>query len=107
MRLDHLTGGAGVLPFRLTVKVARTDGRDVHERCQPDQNNKEGMARGRGREHRWLKKRFFNAKSTRAGDHRFVRLSLNQAAIRLRSEEHTSELQSPMYLVCRRLLEKK
>src|SRR5436189_6343460 len=29
------------------------------------------------------------------------------AAIRLRSEEHTSELQSPMYLVCRLLLEKK
>src|ERR1017187_10950608 len=28
-------------------------------------------------------------------------------AWRLRSEEHTSELQSPMYLVCRLLLEKK
>src|SRR5437762_7240418 len=28
-------------------------------------------------------------------------------ANRLRSEEHTSELQSPMYLVCRLLLEKK
>src|ERR1017187_5982358 len=28
-------------------------------------------------------------------------------ARRLRSEEHTSELQSPMYLVCRLLLEKK
>src|SRR5437764_10778954 len=28
-------------------------------------------------------------------------------AIRARSEEHTSELQSPMYLVCRLLLEKK
>src|SRR5437762_4732246 len=28
-------------------------------------------------------------------------------AIHLRSEEHTSELQSPMYLVCRLLLEKK
>src|SRR5437879_10392180 len=27
--------------------------------------------------------------------------------IRVRSEEHTSELQSPMYLVCRLLLEKK
>src|SRR5437762_9139054 len=26
---------------------------------------------------------------------------------RLRSEEHTSELQSPMYLVCRLMLEKK
>src|SRR5437762_7027771 len=29
------------------------------------------------------------------------------AARRHRSEEHTSELQSPMYLVCRLLLEKK
>src|SRR5437762_4517162 len=28
-------------------------------------------------------------------------------ALRMRSEEHTSELQSPMYLVCRLLLEKK
>src|SRR5437762_11016844 len=28
-------------------------------------------------------------------------------AIEARSEEHTSELQSPMYLVCRLLLEKK
>src|SRR5437763_11497373 len=30
-----------------------------------------------------------------------------EMAIFLRSEEHTSELQSPMYLVCRLLLEKK
>src|SRR5436189_4821865 len=29
------------------------------------------------------------------------------ADLRARSEEHTSELQSPMYLVCRLLLEKK
>src|SRR5690348_17732963 len=28
-------------------------------------------------------------------------------AVRLRSEEHTSELQSPVHLVCRLLLEKK
>src|SRR5436189_3483818 len=27
--------------------------------------------------------------------------------VKIRSEEHTSELQSPMYLVCRLLLEKK
>src|SRR5437764_9621190 len=33
------------------------------------------------------------------GDHR--------RRVRRRSEEHTSELQSPMYLVCRLLLEKK
>src|SRR5437764_11229743 len=30
-----------------------------------------------------------------------------RAETRTRSEEHTSELQSPMYLVCRLLLEKK
>src|ERR1017187_226320 len=33
--------------------------------------------------------------------------NLQQELERLRSEEHTSELQSPMYLVCRLLLEKK
>src|SRR5437762_6964544 len=32
---------------------------------------------------------------------------LGGSAIKMRSEEHTSELQSPMYLVCRLLLEKK
>src|SRR2546422_6697222 len=34
-------------------------------------------------------------------------LGLNQAADYLRSEEHTSELQSRLHLVCRLLLEKK
>src|SRR5437762_10656013 len=32
---------------------------------------------------------------------------LLRGGVQLRSEEHTSELQSPMYLVCRLLLEKK
>src|SRR5437763_4521403 len=36
-----------------------------------------------------------------------LRVSLTSCAERFRSEEHTSELQSPMYLVCRLLLEKK
>src|SRR6202011_2826372 len=31
---------------------------------------------------------------------------LNEIVVNIRSEEHTSELQSPMYLVCRLLLEK-
>src|SRR5437879_10530757 len=35
------------------------------------------------------------------------RTSSTGSATFLRSEEHTSELQSPMYLVCRLLLEKK
>src|SRR5437867_6804581 len=34
-------------------------------------------------------------------------LRCSQARVRLRSEEHTSELQSPYDLVCRLLLEKK
>src|SRR5437879_7678688 len=41
---------------------------------------------------------------------RFLRVSESLPAStvsRVRSEEHTSELQSPMYLVCRLLLEKK
>src|SRR5215203_572165 len=36
-----------------------------------------------------------------------AKLSLNARQRRLRSEEHTSELQSRQYLVCRLLLEKK
>src|SRR5437762_11423677 len=32
---------------------------------------------------------------------------ISTLGFRIRSEEHTSELQSPMYLVCRLLLEKK
>src|SRR5437762_10402000 len=36
-----------------------------------------------------------------------VRAKLADAMAFQRSEEHTSELQSPMYLVCRLLLEKK
>src|SRR5256885_10239420 len=36
-----------------------------------------------------------------------VRLNPDGSTVRLRSEEHTSELQSPCNLVCRLLLEKK
>src|SRR5256885_9224587 len=36
-----------------------------------------------------------------------VRMGLARAIARFRSEEHTSELQSPCNLVCRLLLEKK
>src|SRR5437879_11086068 len=38
---------------------------------------------------------------------KFLEAPLEGPLLRLRSEEHTSELQSPMYLVCRLLLEKK
>src|SRR5437764_4529496 len=41
------------------------------------------------------------------GDGRAGRALLHRRGGGRRSEEHTSELQSPMYLVCRLLLEKK
>src|SRR3712207_8361826 len=44
----------------------------------------------------------------RLGPYRYRRLAtLRQRSIEPRSEEHTSELQSRQYLVCRLLLEKK
>src|SRR5437879_6737401 len=42
-----------------------------------------------------------------SGQHAQLWVLLYFLALGLRSEEHTSELQSPMYLVCRLLLEKK
>src|SRR5437764_4161213 len=44
---------------------------------------------------------------TATGTARAPRLRGASSALARRSEEHTSELQSPMYLVCRLLLEKK
>src|SRR5205809_3885664 len=41
------------------------------------------------------------------GDFRIVEAELDQDFPRVRSEEHTSELQSRLHLVCRLLLEKK
>src|SRR5437879_10222923 len=52
------------------------------------------------------------AEAARNKQHGALALALEQRVggdrgAHLRSEEHTSELQSPMYLVCRLLLEKK
>src|SRR5437762_5757880 len=46
------------------------------------------------------------SKELRYGDTATLEASIDEA-YKARSEEHTSELQSPMYLVCRLLLEKK
>src|SRR5256885_10103483 len=50
-----------------------------------------------------IAKAFFNAVRNHSG---FVSLSTPGSFAKLRSEEHTSELQSPCNLVCRLLLEK-
>src|SRR5687768_18061059 len=49
---------------------------------------------------------FLSAKHIEQTD-RFTQLALLAARLALRSEEHTSELQSRLHLVCRLLLEKK
>src|SRR3712207_8688130 len=41
------------------------------------------------------------------GDEEYRKIATNEPVTKLRSEEHTSELQSRQYLVCRLLLEKK
>src|SRR2546422_8518754 len=48
-----------------------------------------------------------NQKGLELSSHHSRQLSLGQLVPRLRSEEHTSELQSRLHLVCRLLLEKK
>src|SRR5437879_11665320 len=45
--------------------------------------------------------------STANGSPKYRSAALRNVRFGARSEEHTSELQSPMYLVCRLLLEKK
>src|SRR5436189_3686688 len=49
----------------------------------------------------------FRSRRRPAGARRAPATWPSRAAVPARSEEHTSELQSPMYLVCRLLLEKK
>src|SRR2546422_5553047 len=48
-----------------------------------------------------------SAKSSDAGFYRIVELPPGKYTVTVRSEEHTSELQSRLHLVCRLLLEKK
>src|SRR5438876_3054468 len=58
----------------------------------------------------WVRSRRSCRRSTRTARCRSSTLrgsSMQTGGIRRRSEEHTSELQSPVHLVCRLLLEKK
>src|SRR5437762_9736719 len=65
----------------------------------------ERRARRQARRRRGRKRRRKRLERRAAGEHR--REHAEHDDLRGRSEEHTSELQSPMYLVCRLLLEKK
>src|SRR5258707_2010014 len=52
------------------------------------------------------RRRFFSRRRLQIEDHQYEGVDLGGRRI-IRSEEHTSELQSRQYLVCRLLLEKK
>ena len=73
----------------------------------------EGMTEGDAVRHAALKHGLNEAQArsvwenAKIHDKLVKRWTRNREIMRLRSEEHTSELQSPMYLVCRLLLEKK
>src|SRR5437764_9451451 len=65
---------------------------------------------GRERQHHavFAERHRLGQRERRKGGRRFLLDGLQESfPVRGRSEEHTSELQSPMYLVCRLLLEKK
>src|SRR3712207_7256231 len=85
-------------PPRSTLFPYTTLFRSDQERHAPDQ----------GPQRLWLAQD--GIRRAPAGAHlplRFQRPPPHQLRLRLRSEEHTSELQSRQYLVCRLLLEKK
>src|SRR5437762_10650448 len=79
--------------FRSRSWWRRSRGAVVAGQDQPD-----------GRHARHARCRADRCRSLRVGEHEVL---ANAQAAAARSEEHTSELQSPMYLVCRLLLEKK
>src|SRR2546425_4895949 len=65
------------------------------------------MAQHRLQAHRLLHRGKVHPAFTRAGRHWLSPADAEAILVRQRSEEHTSELQSLAYLVCRLLLEKK
>src|SRR5437879_8424516 len=72
--------------------ASATDGRALRTRSAP----------GDG-----VRTRTFETRPPRARTPARAACARGQVSALVRSEEHTSELQSPMYLVCRLLLEKK
>src|SRR5258708_13395251 len=54
-----------------------------------------------------LSQRTYRVRHAQLGDYAIFITPIAQSAGHVRSEEHTSELQSPDHLVCRLLLEKK
>src|SRR2546425_1930219 len=65
------------------------------------------LVEGAGAKGRWLQGASGCRNSARIGRKSNPSESVSALHVRLRSEEHTSELQSLAYLVCRLLLEKK
>src|SRR5437762_5743393 len=91
-KLGSLRDAARFGPW--VAMIARNRATDFHRRARATEELHEGLAQGEGRE-------------TEAREALEIIRGLPEAYRETRSEEHTSELQSPMYLVCRLLLEKK
>src|SRR2546426_6418782 len=84
--------------FRSVVRESRVEGRTRPEPRQPAEHHQADHGRDSTEEDHQLE---------RDDDKRRQRRSDDAPGAELRSEEHTSELQSPCNIVCRLLLEKK
>src|SRR5437762_4568821 len=78
-----------------SMRGAHMDGQSLIQYLKPVVVNQDPLERERLYRAMWHKNRQTTYRAIGAMD------------VALRSEEHTSELQSPMYIVCRLLLEKK
>src|SRR3712207_8949525 len=98
-------------PPRSTLFPYTTLFRSAQERGQEPRAHERGLAAARGaddgHEARGPQLRQDLVALAVAAEEEFVLVGLERAQARERSEEHTSELQSRQYLVCRLLLEKK
>src|SRR5437763_7501052 len=98
--LDGTTNFAHGYPcFCVSIALAQRDTLLAAAVFNPYHNEQYTAARGEGAT--------FNGKKIAVSKVATLSTSLLCTGFPTRSEEHTSELQSPMYLVCRLLLEKK
>src|SRR5205823_9849237 len=91
-------------PQRPRHRVTRADDQTLRRQPLPVQRRRVSVVHGQGARHRF---HYYGMRSRGGG---VVQINLHNTSILARpsrSEEHTSELQSLAYLVCRLLLEKK
>src|SRR5437762_14251908 len=102
--------GQSFIAFEAIVDVPQAGAQPIgfHPSMHPSQSVRAGwFFRQPGFEDRGVVELFPGVKTSQPGPEQNSGGLDHRGGGQVRSEEHTSELQSPMYLVCRLLLEKK